>query len=104
MLIKSLKIKTNSLSTKLRDSDIKKSEFKRLQEDFLKWNQKANEIQSKFDFILPNYIIDEIIENEENKAYFNLYCLINCAVINGTISKDNEKILKQVYCTNKKAG
>ncbi|MCI8345193.1 MAG: hypothetical protein HFJ42_04410 [Clostridia bacterium] len=94
---KLLKIKTNSLSIKLRDSEFRKSEFKRLEEDFLKWNQKAKEIQSKFDFILPNYIIDEIIENEEKKTYFNLYCLINCAVINGMISKKNEKMLKQVY-------
>lgn len=94
---KLLKIKTSSLLTKLQDSEFKKAEFERLQEDFFKWNQKAKEIQSKFDFILPNYIIDEIIENEEKKTYFNLYCLINCAVINGTISQNNEKRLKEVY-------
>lgn len=95
---KSSKIKTNSLSIHSQDFKVRKADFDKLHEDFLEWNQKAKEIQSKFDFILPNYIIDEIIENEQKKTYFNLYCLINCAVINGTISESNKKILKQIYC------
>lgn len=63
----------------------------------LEWNKKAKIIQSKFNFILPDYIIDEIIKNEEKKDYLNLNYLINLAVINGRISKDNGKLIKKTY-------
>lgn len=61
------------------------------------WNKKACEIKSKFHFSIPNYIIDEIIENEKNKNYFNLHCLVNCAVLNGKLSEKNGKIIKEKY-------
>ena len=69
-----------------------------LQKKVLEWNQKAKIIQAKFNFVLPNYIIDEIIEKESHKNYSNLHCLINCAVVSGRLSKDNGLIIKQVYC------
>ena len=37
------------------------------------WNKKATFIQSQFDFIIPNYIIDEIIRKENSKNYSNLH-------------------------------
>ncbi len=61
------------------------------------WNKKATFIQSQFDFIIPNYIIDEIISNEYSKNYSNLHYLINAAVINKRLTKNNGNILKELY-------
>lgn len=68
-----------------------------LQNSILEWNQKAKEIQSHFDFDVPMYIIDEIIEKEDCVNHENLYCLINCAVMNGKISQENARKIKEVY-------
>ena len=61
------------------------------------WNKKATFIQSQFDFIIPNYIIDEIISNEYSKNYSNLHYLINAAVVNKKLTKKNGNILKKLY-------
>ena len=61
------------------------------------WNKKAVEIQSRFDFAIPNYILDEIIEHENNSYKDNLYCLINCAVMNNSITSENAKKIREVY-------
>ena len=74
-----------------------KSESIYLQQELSTWNKKANKIQSSFDFHIPDYIIDEIIESEDSKSFVNLHYLINCALVNERISEDNAKILKQVY-------
>lgn len=87
-----------SYSDQIKEIEYKQAEFKKLQDKISDWNQKATKIQSNFDFILPNYLIDEIVENEEKKDYLNLHYLINCAVVNGRISKNNGKIIKQIYC------
>lgn len=78
----------------------KKAKLEELQKQISDWNLKASKIQSKFDFPLPNYIIDEIIDsqNKQYKNYINLYNLINLAVITGNLSEDNGKIIKQIYC------
>lgn len=75
----------------------RKKELNDLQNRIIEFKEKAKKIQSCFDFTIPDYIIDEIIENEEKKEYINLHYLINLAVINGRISKDNGKIIKQKY-------
>lgn len=62
--------------------------------------ERASEIQTKFDFVLPDYIIDEIIENENSKSFLNLHYLINCAVVNNRITENNAKLLKQIYSIN----
>lgn len=82
----------------LKEIEHKQAELIELQAKILKWNEMAIKIQSKFDFVLPNYIIDEILKNEEKKDYNNLHYLINCAVINGRISKNAGKIIKKFYC------
>lgn len=61
------------------------------------WNKKASEIQSHFDFVIPNYILDEIIELENSTYKDNLYCLINCAVMNSRITLENAKKIREVY-------
>lgn len=81
-------------------SNLKKEKLEELQKRISDWNLKASKIQSNFDFVLPNYIIDEIIDsqNKQYKNYINLYNLINLAVITGSLSEDNGKIIKQIYC------
>lgn len=61
------------------------------------WNKKASEVQSRFDFAIPNYIIDEIIEQENSTYKDNLYCLINCAVMNDRMTAENAKKIREFY-------
>ncbi len=70
-----------------------------LQNQIENWNKKAKQIQLQFDFTIPNYILDEIIEQEDNKCNGkdNLYYLINCAVLNNSLSKENAKKLREIY-------
>ena len=89
--------KENIALEDIRKLKCKKEQLNLLKEKLEYWNQKSLEIQSKFDFIIPNYIIGEIIEKEKSKDYLNLYYLINCAIINGRISESNGKKLKQLY-------
>lgn len=70
-----------------------------LQNKITKWKEKAKKVQASFDFVIPNYIIDEIISNGIfiYKNHENLYSLINCAVVNGRLTKENANILKEKY-------
>ena len=68
-----------------------------LPDDIKIWNQKANEVQAHFDFAIPNYILDEIIEQENSSCKNNLYCLINCAVMNNRITLENAKKIRELY-------
>ena len=91
-------LKENLLSNQIKEVELKQSELRELQNKVSEWNHLAIKIQSKFDFILPNYIIDEILKNREKKDYNNSHYLVNCAVVNGRISESNGKIIKQIYC------
>ena len=86
------------LKNLIKEFEHKQFELNILQDEISEWNDKSIKIQSNFDFVLPNYIIYEILENENTKNYFNLHYLINCAVINGRITEDNGKLLKKIYC------
>ena len=85
------------LSNKVETHKYNNLELQNLQDKVSTWNHKADIIQSKFNFILPNYIIDEIIESEEHKDFINLYLLVNCAVINNRITESDGKLIKQYY-------
>ena len=85
-------LKENVLVNKITEIEINE-----LQNKISEWNEKANFIKNKFNFDIPNYIIDEIIENEDSKNYSNLHYLINCAVVNRKITKDNGIMLKKEY-------
>ena len=89
--------KENLLSNKTKEFEYKQNELRKLKDEILEWNKKARKIQSKFNFVLPDYIIDEIIESETKKDYSNLHSLINCAVLNGKLSENNGNIIKQIY-------
>lgn len=61
------------------------------------WKKNANEIQSSFDFDIPNYILDELIKKRKhlNCSHDNLYYLLNCAVMNGKLSRTNANKIKK---------
>ena len=78
-------------------------------ENELRWNEihrfhrLKEKIQIEYGFLIPDYIIDEIINN---KDYDNLVSLLNLAVINKRLSKQQAKIIKdneyKKYMKNKK--
>ena len=78
-------------------------------ENELRWNEihrfhrLKEKIQIEYGFSIPDYIIDEIINN---KDYDNLVSLLNLAVINKRLSKQQAKIIKdneyKKYMKNKK--
>ena len=86
-----------SVSKELKTSQ---QELNNLQNRIFDWKIKADVIKEKFNFYLPDYIIDEIIENEKTKNFVNLHYLINCAVVNNRLSESNAKLLRQVYKFN----
>ena len=45
-----------------------------------------------FDFEIPDYVIDDIIDNED---FRHIYLMINMSVINKRISQKDSKILKE---------
>ena len=56
---------------------------------------KMKNLQNLYEFKIPKYILDEIITNEDK---YNLNVLINLAVMNYELSKEDAKILKKKYC------
>ena len=83
-----------------KQNTISHLELTRMQNKINEWEQKSNELQEKFNFPLPDYIVDEILESEKNKNFVNLHYLINCAVINNRMTEKNAIILKQTYKFN----
>ena len=77
----------------------KRDEIIALQNRIREWKEKAKIIQSQFDFYVPEYVMDEIIEKGDSiyHNYDNLYCLINCAVLNKRISPKNANKIKEPY-------
>ena len=69
-----------------------------IQKNFSNYIDNFKKIESSFDFKIPSYLIDEIIECNEDDDFDNLNYMINCAVVNGSLSKENSKILKKTYC------
>jgi len=53
-------------------------------------------IQEKYDFIIPNYLLTELIKPNYDKI--ELCYLVNMAVINERFTEEEGLILKQKYC------
>lgn len=88
--------KSNSITNINHTSSTKILE---LQTQIDTWKKNANEIQSSFDFDIPNYILDELIKKRNilNSNYDNIYYLLNCAVMNGKLTRANANKIKEVY-------
>ena len=57
--------------------------------------RKSEKLQSKFNFKIPNYVIEELIK--DNKNYDILNSMIGIAVVNGRLSREQAKILRKLY-------
>lgn len=96
-MIKRSSIYTLNIENKIEDIDKRKEEIKILNDKIQSWNSKADKIREQFDFFIPNYLIDEIIEKEIEKNYNNLHCLCNMAYICGRITNEESQIIKNIY-------
>jgi len=78
--------------------DIDISEKNRILKEYIEWmNIERKKIQEKFQFEIPIYILDEIIESKNKHREDNINALINLATINNRIDVENAKILKNEY-------
>lgn len=88
---------TLNYEEEINEIEKRKKEIDILNEKVSIWNAKADKIREQFDFFIPNYLIDEIIEKEIEKNYNNLHCLCNMAYICGRISNEESQIIKKIY-------
>lgn len=51
-----------------------------------------NQLGSHFDFVIPDYVISDFIDNED---YHHFCLMVNMAVINNRLSKENGNTLKE---------
>ena len=96
-MINKSKIYTLNIENELEEVNKRKEENRILNEKLSIWNNKADKIREQFDFFIPNYLIDEIIEKEIEKNYNNLHCLCNMAFICGRITDKESQMIKKVY-------
>ena len=69
------------------EKEIKKMEQK------LELNKKIREkLSGYFDFIIPDYVISDFIDNED---YHHFCLMVNMAVVNKKLSKENGNTLKE---------
>ena len=61
--------------------------------------QRKN-IQNRFNFKIPIYVLDEIIESNDKILKDNLNAIINLARVNDRISLEEADILKKQYVFN----
>lgn len=93
--IKKLKNKNYNEQIKIR-----KAQIQLIENEINTRKLEMEKFQQDFDFVIPDYILDEIIRQRGRKNNENLIALINLAVKNGSLSKENGKILKST-CQNK---
>lgn len=83
--------------------DIDISEKNRILKEYIEWmNIERKKIQEKFQFEIPIYILDEIIESRNKHREDNINALINLATINNRINVENAKTLKNEYVFHNK--
>lgn len=58
--------------------------------------KEYKEIQDKYDFVIPKYILKELINPNYDKI--DLCYLVNMAVINERFTEEEGRIIKQEYC------
>lgn len=81
--------------------NFKKENYKEKNEKLLKKIERQKEkeeiIQKEFDFLIPDYVLSEIAESDERIDKNNICALINLAILNNRINKENANILKQQF-------
>lgn len=61
---------------------------------------QREKIQNRFNFKIPVYVLDEIIESNERVIKDNLNAIINLARVNDRISLKEAEVLKEHYVFN----
>lgn len=61
---------------------------------------QGREIQKKFEFTIPDYILEEIVLTRNKLEKLSLQIMINMAVLNKRITKGQARKLKNAFCTN----
>ncbi len=79
---------------------LKKEELERILKLEERIAKRGKEIQRKYTFEIPDYVLHEIVEKEEN-SNDNIIALINLATVNNKILLENAKILKRDVKTRK---
>lgn len=59
---------------------------------------QGSEIQKKYEFTIPDYILEEIVLTRNKLNRLNLQLMINMAVINNRLTKGQATMLKKEYC------
>ena len=58
------------------------------------------QIQDEFDFVIPDYILQEIVQKEKRYIKENINALINLAKLNKRLSINQARILKSKIIFN----
>lgn len=98
MLKNILKKKPSIFTSYSNQNNYELENFANLQTTLETWMKKQKIIQSQFEFTIPNYIIDEIIDLEKTKNSSNLHSLLLLAVDNKRISMEEAKLIEHFYC------
>ena len=59
---------------------------------------QGKEIQKNFEFAIPNYVLEEIVDNQNKQQKLNLIAIINLATINNRLTREQANRLKDTYC------
>lgn len=59
---------------------------------------QGREIQKNFEFIIPNYVLEEIVDTQNKQQKTNLSAIINLAKINKRLTEEQANKLKEAYC------
>ncbi len=60
--------------------------------------EQCEEIQKKFEFTIPNYVLEEIVFTKNKMEKCNLHLMINIAFLNNKLTKRQAQKLKKYYC------
>ena len=75
-------------------------ELQKLLTEFMFVKMQGTEIQKKFNFIIPDYVLEEIVLTRNKLDKLNLNLMINLAVINNRLTKRQAKMLKNEFYYN----
>lgn len=80
----------------IKNKEMNKTEVENmlLKKEIKRFKNSKEKIKSQFGFNIPNYIIDEIINNNN---YNNLCSLVNLAVFQNRLTKEQGIIIKHKY-------
>lgn len=67
-------------------------EIKAMEQKLELYEKIRKKLSSYFDFMIPDYIISDFIDNED---YHHFCLMVNMAVVNNRLSKDDGNILKE---------